>query len=86
MELDTGAQLDHEALAARLAHRFADEPPLDYIDGKTAIRDQVVLILGCSVARAEDIVDELSARGLIAFEGNPATVSVERGAWVFPGH
>lgn len=83
MQLDTGAQLDYQALAARLAYRFRDEPATDYLDGKTAIRDEVVLLVGCSVARAEEIVDELAERGLIAFQSDADAEEIERGAWTF---
>lgn len=86
VQLDTGAQLDYEALAQRLARRFSDQPPIDYLDGKTAIRDEVVVLCGCSVARAEEIVDELAARGLIVFEADPGAGAIEPGTWAFPTH
>lgn len=81
--IDTGAQLDHRALAKHLSRLFHEHPPMEFLDGKTVIRDAVMDRLGCSAYRAEEIVDELISHGLLHYEGEPDRAPRERGAWAF---
>ena len=70
--------LDLAALARTLA---ASAPDLSgWLEGRTALRDEVALRLGASALEAEELVDTLVARGLVVFvadEGAP-----RGGGWV----
>lgn len=63
-------EVDLAELRRRLEKRFADMPPVGYVEGKTALRAAVVDVLQCSEVEAEQLVDTLEARGLIRYAGD----------------
>jgi hypothetical protein len=71
-------EIDLAALARSLAERRPDLS--GWLEGRTALRDEVALRLGASALEAEELVDTLVARGLVVFvadEGAP-----RGGGWV----
>jgi hypothetical protein len=74
---------DLAALTRSLSKRFAHHPPMEHVPGKTAIRDAVVDIAGCSEAEAERLVDQLERQGFVRYGGDPTRIEQERHAWVF---
>lgn len=51
-------------------------PPRGYLQGRTRMRNAIADHTGCSLARAEELVEELEARGHLVYEGD--TYSPER--------
>ncbi len=76
-------RLDLAELLREVALRPA--PPPGYLAGRTAIRDSVSEIIGCSLLEAEQIVAQLEARRWIVYPG-PTQSAVDRGFdWRFVG-
>jgi hypothetical protein len=61
--------LDLEDLRDRIKSSFGDRRPMGYVPGKTAIRETVVQLLGCSDVEAENLVDTLESLHMIVYEG-----------------
>ena len=68
--------IDLACIAADLATTFAGKPPLGYLPGRTVMRDAVVSQLNCSQLQAEEIIDTMTARGFLVYEGS-ATDAVD---------
>jgi hypothetical protein len=68
-------------LALALRRRFEHQPPVGYLDGKTALRDAVEAELGCSDLEAEEIVDTLELQRHLVYEGDPASPCEESATW-----
>ncbi|GAB4558570.1 MAG: hypothetical protein Tsb0020_03650 [Haliangiales bacterium] len=68
-------------IAAMLERRLGDALPRGYIPGKTRIRDIVIHALNVPATRAELIVDQLQAHGLIQYDGDPSEVDGVHHAW-----
>jgi hypothetical protein len=62
---------------------FQGHPPVGYLMGKTAMRDALVETTDCSLHEAELLVDQLEARGFVAFEGAPGSRRSPVGRWRF---
>lgn len=75
--------VDLAPLTGEIAQAFGGQPPAGYLLGRTAIRDAVVLLLGCSQLQAEEIVDTLVARAFLVYEGAPTDSVDELQAWSF---
>lgn len=73
--------VDLETLAGSLRDRTPLGEPRGYLRGKSALRDLVVSILGCSELEAEDLVETMESRGYLRFEGNPAERSQAYAPW-----
>jgi hypothetical protein len=65
--------IDLGRVTSELTRVFAGKPPLGYLLGKTALRDAVTRFLACSQLEAEQIVDTMISRGLLEYEGQPAS-------------
>lgn len=76
------SDVDLAVLTRRLRDRMVP-PPVEYVPGKTMIRNEVIDELGCSAEAAETLVDELEARGYIRFTGSLDTLELEPHAWTF---
>ena len=68
-------------LTRRLRQRIT-APLLDYVPGKTQIRDAIIAELSCSAVRAESLVERLEERGFIHFGGDSDRVEMTPGVWV----
>jgi hypothetical protein len=68
-----------DELTRTLARMFAKEPPTGFIVGRTALRNAVTQVLGCSLLEGEQIVDTLILRGRLVFVRPLDDV----GAWTF---
>jgi hypothetical protein len=77
--------IDLAELTAHLRGQFAGAAPTGYLDGRTALRDAVVVELDCSTLEAEALVDTLVARGFVRYEGDPAAAVDERDGWSLGG-
>jgi hypothetical protein len=77
--------VDLADLTTAVRRRFAGAGPVGYLAGRTALRDAVLLELGCSDLEAETIVDTLVDRGFVRYEGDPqASIDDGRG-WAIVG-
>ena len=76
---------DLAVLTRRISMRIGS-PPLEYVPGKTVIRDAVMDELGYSAERAEALVDLLEARGLIEFTGSSTALDLSPCSWRFRDH
>lgn len=54
-----------------LARAFAKEPPTGFIVGRSAVRNAVMRLLGCSRVEGEEIVDTLILRGRLVLVRRP---------------
>lgn len=70
------ADADLEAVLTHFHARFRDAPPEGAVVGRTALRDAVAQVLGCSLLEAEQIVDTLVARGDIQLVRSPDRLPV----------
>lgn len=68
-----------DELARTLARIFAKQPPIGFIVGRTALRNAVMDVLGCSLLEGERIVDTLILRGRLVFVRPPDEI----GSWAF---
>jgi hypothetical protein len=75
--------VDLAELTAGVRHRFSGAAPIGYLAGRTALRDAVILELGCSDLEAETIVDTLVARGFVRYEGDPEAAVDDGRGWAF---
>lgn len=66
------SNLDLAALAQELERALPAHRREGFVVGKTAMRDEVVRVHGCSQAEAERLIDTLAARGLVTFSGDPS--------------
>jgi hypothetical protein len=62
-----------------LRARFLEEPPEDYLLGKTALRNALMSHYRCSALRAETIVDRMEELGHLHFE--PGEGPDDLGVW-----
>jgi hypothetical protein len=70
---------DPDELTRTLARMFAKEPLTGFIVGRTAVRNAVADVLGCSRVEGEEVVDTLILRGRLVFARPPDNV----GSWTF---
>jgi hypothetical protein len=70
---------DPDELTRTLARIFARDPPTGVIVGRTALRNAVMDVLGCSELEGEEIVDTLVLRGRLVFVKEPCAI----GVWAF---
>jgi hypothetical protein len=70
---------DPDEVTRALARTFAKEPPTGFIVGRSAVRNAVMHLLGCSQLEGEEIVDTLILRGRLMFVRRPDDI----GAWTF---
>ena len=68
-------------LALALRRRFEHQPPVGYLDGKTALRNAVEAELGCSDLEAEEIVDTLELQHHLVYDGDPTSTLEESATW-----
>lgn len=68
-------------LALALRRRFEHQPPVGYLDGKTALRDAVEAEIACSDLEAEEIVDTLELQHHLVYEGDPTSPLEESATW-----
>ncbi len=75
------------ASVSKLGGRTLDDlcvliaPALDYVRGKTLMRDVLVRKLDCSQVEAELLVDQLEARGFIRFDPPASAQTLTQGTW-----
>jgi len=74
-------EIDLAELAERLRRYFWSDPPDGWLRGRTAYRDALVELLGCSEIDAESLIDTLEAQGFLRFHGDPARRSVADSPW-----
>lgn len=71
-------EIDLLQLVRRLAADLDSEAvPGSYLEGKTAVRDRLLLYFGCSELEAEQVVDTMVARGFLRFFSAPES----EGGW-----
>lgn len=75
------ASVDLAHVTSELARVFGGNPPGGYLPGKTAFRDAVTELLGCSQLEAEEIVDTLIACGFLQYEGETVAGVDDVRAW-----
>ncbi len=68
-------------LCVLIAPALEGTPPLDYVRGKTLMRDVLVRKLDCSQVEAELLVDQLEARGFIRFDPPASAQTLTQGTW-----
>ncbi len=68
-------------IAAMLERRLGGALPRGYVPGKTRLRDIVIHALSVPATRAELIVDQLHAHGLIQYDGDPSEIDGVHHAW-----
>jgi hypothetical protein len=56
-------------LVRMLRARFIDDPPEDYLPGKTALRNALMSHYRCSALHAEEVIDRMETLGYVRFEG-----------------
>ncbi len=74
--------IDLRALAASLRERAPSGEPRGYLRGKTALRDWVESLLGCSELEAEELIDTLESRRYLVYSADPAQRSQAFAQWV----
>jgi hypothetical protein len=73
--------IDLLSLSQRLSELLPEDSVLEnYMEGKTRLRDLVVLELGCSALEAEQIVDTMVSRGFLHFRAAPES-EARGGVW-----
>jgi len=79
-------EIDLRELADSLRRRAPAGEPRGYLRGKTALREFVRELVGCSELEAEELVDTLELRGYVQFHGDPAERSFAFSDWeIDPG-
>lgn len=78
--------IDLRHVTERLHGLFLHQPPLGYLDGKTAMRNALEEAFQLSELDAEELVDTLESRGFVKFEGNPAAIVEIDTPWVIDSH
>jgi hypothetical protein len=78
--------VDLRRVAERLHGLFLHQPPVGYLDGKTAMRNALEDSFQLSELDAEELVDTLEARGFVKFEGDPAAIVEVDTPWVIDAH
>lgn len=69
-------------LARALRSRLGSLSPSGYLEGKTALRDEVADLRCCSQLDAEELVDLLELYGFVEFDADPSTTEgAEDGHW-----
>ena len=68
--------IDLAQLAGELERIFADRAPTGYLSGRTALRDALVVRLGCSLLEAEQLVDTMVSHGFLCYPG-PTTEEID---------
>lgn len=75
-------EIDLAQLARELALRLGSALDVNYLDGKTLLRDAVVDYLECSEAQAEELVETLELQGFARFpQLDDETHPAECGTW-----
>jgi hypothetical protein len=74
--------VDLADLADALKRIFANQPPIGYLLGRTALRDAVVDHLSCSQLEAEQLIDTMVSRGFLKYRGAPAEQIDDLGPWL----
>jgi hypothetical protein len=59
--------IDLACLARDLEQRLGPELEVEYLDGRTLIRDAIVELLGCSALESEELVETLESRRYVRF-------------------
>lgn len=78
---DGPAELLPPAQVIRRLRRVLHEVPLDYVPGKTLIRDTAMDEFGLSAEAAEELVDGLEAGGYLRFTGSLTSVDRRPHRW-----
>ncbi len=73
--------IDLATLAALLQQKLEGKAPRGYLRGKTRMRDTLQDALDISAVRAEQLVDQLHARGFVRYSGNPKLVERRPREW-----
>jgi hypothetical protein len=55
-------------LVRMLRARFVEEPPEEYLPGKTALRNALMSHYRCSALHAEELIDRMESLGHVHFE------------------
>ncbi|MHB1846474.1 MAG: hypothetical protein ACYCWW_16755 [Deltaproteobacteria bacterium] len=79
--IDDLEQLDLREVVATLRDRTPLGSPVGYLRGKSYFRDLTAAALGCSMQRAEELVDTLEMRGYLRFQGDPSDRSRAETPW-----
>jgi hypothetical protein len=78
----TVEEIDLAVLSSSLRARLGSPLEAGYLRGRTAIRDAIVVQLGCSAYEAEELVDTLELQGYVRFPHLPDdTHPLGRRAW-----
>jgi hypothetical protein len=65
-------EVDLAELAQALQSELVGESVAGYLEGRTALRDQVVTVLHSSELEAEELIDTMVSRGFLRFSGDPS--------------
>ena len=66
---ESGATTDR-ALRVLSSQFSVSNPPIGYLSGRTQMRNVVAEETGCSLLRAERLIEELEVKGHLAYEGD----------------
>ncbi|HVJ16018.1 MAG TPA: hypothetical protein VM686_11320 [Polyangiaceae bacterium] len=72
--------VDLADLAQSLQSELTGSAVAGYLEGRTALRDCVMDVLGSSELEAEEMIDTMVSRGFLRFSGDPSGSS-PAGAW-----
>ncbi len=75
------ASIDVSEVARFLASRYGEAALVDYLVGKTEMRDAVRDEFGCSALEAEEIVDLLEFEGYLEFLADELATEPGQGVW-----
>ncbi len=64
-------EIDLEVLAMSVRASLGSPLEASYLRGRTAIRDAIIVQLGCSAYEAEELVDTLELQGYVRFPHLP---------------
>lgn len=77
--------IDLAALARNVSAALGGASLQGYLRGRTVIRDAVARELECSDVVAENVVETMIGRGLLRFDGDPATITRDDARWTIDG-
>ena len=73
---------DKPAAREALKQSFpSDHPPLGYVTGKTQMRNAVADATGCSLTKAETLIERLEQEGEIRYEGDHFSAERYPASW-----